>query len=183
MPRHIAIAYIDLLTCLLAVFFCFFIMMDDSPQAKGNVQDAARFIFEGTWSKDSASDVDIWLQQPDGSVTNYQKKVQGSVTLDVDDMGTMKVDVLRREVISVRSLTPGHYVANVMLYGRHDTAPPRVRLSLTSLMPYRVVAEQEVELSRSGDEFTLVSFDVDSTGKVSSVDTSTQVSLAKGMIK
>jgi uncharacterized protein YfaP (DUF2135 family) len=179
MPRHVALAYIDLLTCLLAVFFCFFIILDDS-KTKGNDTNVSRFLAEVTWSKDSRSDVDLWMKAPDGSLTFYKQKQNGSVSLDVDDRGMFSVDVVRREVISVKSLVPGHYVVNVMLYSNAEVKSDlKVRATVTCLIPFSVIAEKDFELNNTGQEMTVASFDVMPDGSVQNIDKDTQVILGK----
>lgn len=177
MPKHIALAYIDMLTCLFAIFIALFFLSSEEV-SKGNIKDVSQFIAEIDWSKDSNSDVDIWMKAPDGSVTSFrQTSHNNSISLDVDDLALAKVDIIRREVISVKTILPGHYIVNAMLYTKRDRDPVEVTGRLTKLQPFNIFYEEKFVLSRTSEEKTIVEFDVDPNGNVVNIQHGTHVSL------
>lgn len=181
MPKYIAVAYTDFLACLFALFAAFYLLSSDDT-SKGNLKDISQFIAEVTWNKDSGSDIDLWLKGPDGAITNFQHKKNGPISLDQDDLAVTPVDVMRREAISVRAIVPGHYVVSVMLYriSAKDNEGVPVTARVMKLQPFDIVIEKAIALKFSGEEQTIVSFDVDSDGKVFNVDDLGQVTLVGG---
>lgn len=187
MNRLTAIAYIDVLTVLMAWFL---IHANHQHPTEGNVTQKAEFVAILEWPESSTSDVDLWVRNPEGSITNFREKDVGLVSLDRDDLGNVGnlitgpdgkpiVATVRREEASVRAIIPGRFVVNVMLYALRDPPPIKAHVQIIKLNPYSVVAEREVELTTKGQERTIASFDVSADGSVAAVDTADEVSLAK----
>lgn len=180
MPRHIALAYIDLLACLFSIFIALFFLSSDDV-SKGNIRDVSQFIAEITWNKDSKDDVDIWMRDPTGAITNYKAPQNESVSLDLDDKGDITVDIIRREVISVKSIIPGHYVFNVVMFKKIDDATTQVIARFIKLQPFSIVNETKIDFSKTDEERTVIQFDLSPDGKIFNVDTTSQLSLVKDM--
>jgi len=178
MKKHISIAYIDLLTCLFALFLAFFVLMNDE-QAQGTVDDPSLFLASIEWPKESRNDVDLFVKDPYGTVLNFTKRETEIMTLDTDDVGSRAVDVVRREVASVKKLVPGRYVVNALFFKNNDGKPVNVKAQVLKLQGFAIVCEAEFVLVDDGQEKTVCSFVVDDAGKVVSVDKTSQESLVR----
>lgn len=176
---HIILSFADCLLCLFLVFAALFFASKLEAESKGNVTDPSIFLASIEWSKDSKADVDLFLLSPDGVVLNYLRKENEIAILDVDDKGDKEVDVLRREVASVKRLVSGRYVVNVLAYKLHGETV-NVKAQVLKLQGFSVVCEASIELSADGQERTICSFDVDERGQVVYVDRESQTSLVKG---
>lgn len=188
MNRLTAIAYIDVLTVLMA----WFLLHAQAHPTQGNVTDKAEFVAILEWPENSSSDVDLWVRNPAGTIVNFRNKDAGLVSLDRDDLGISGNSItgpdgksieapVRREQASIRAIMPGRHVVNVMLYALRDKPPIIAHVQIVKLNPYRVIAEREIDLTAVGEERTAASFDVASDGSVSDVDTIDEISLAKAI--
>lgn len=178
MKKHISIGYIDILTCLFALFLAFFVL-SETAKSTGNVDDPSLFLITLEWSKDSRADVDLFAKGPDGNVVNFLDQESTVMSLDTDDKGLKPVDVVRREVISVKKIMPGRFVVNGLMYKGKGEAVS-VKVSVVKLRGFSVVCEAEFVLGVDGEEKTVCSFDVDMAGNVIYVDSQMQRSLVKG---
>jgi hypothetical protein len=192
MNRQTSIAYIDLLTVLVALFAVVtgVLLSQNRELSKGNVTEKAEFLAVLEWDEGSKSDVDLWVRNPGGDVVNFRSRDRGLVSLDRDDMGSANNTVVgadgteisnqvRREMAVVRAIMPGQHLINVMLFSLRDKPPVSARVQIIKLNPYRVLLEREVVLTHTGEEQTVASFDVASDGTVDDVDTSAQIKLAE----
>ncbi len=192
MNRQTSIAYIDLLTVLVALFAVVtgVLLSQNRELSKGNVTEKAEFLAVLEWEEGSKSDVDLWVRNPGGDVVNFRSRDLGLVSLDRDDMGSANNTVIgadgaeianevRREMAVVRAIMPGQHLVNVMLFSLRDKPPVSARVQIIKLNPYRVLLEREVVLTHTGEEQTVASFDVASDGTVDDVDTSAQIKLAE----
>ncbi len=132
-----------------------------------------------TWSKDSASDVDLFVKGADGQVISLKRQESTIGSLDADDNGIKRVDVARREVISIKTLMPGRYTVNVLLYKNGDGHYVVAQGRATKMQPFSAICGKEVQLITNGQEQTICSFDVDTNGDVVLVDNDTQYGIAK----
>lgn len=191
MNRQTSIAYIDLLTVLLALFVTVtgILLSQNHQLSKGNITEKAEFISVLEWPENSKSDVDLWVRNPMGDVVNFRTKDKGLITLDRDDLGgrnnsvtaadgTTITNTVRRETAAIRAIMPGQHVVNVMLYALRDKPPIDAQVQIIKLNPYQVVLEKQVRLTQAGEEQTIASFDVRPDGSVDDVDSTDQVKLA-----
>ncbi len=176
---HIMLSLSDLLLCLFLVFAALFFASKLEAESKGNIQDPSTFLTSIEWNKGSRADVDLFLLSPDGVVLNFLRKENDIATLDMDDQGTREVDVIRREVASVKRLVPGRYVVNALAYKLHG-ATVNVKAQVLKLQGFAIVCETEFVLVDDGEERTFCTFDVDERGTVVYVDRTKQESLVKG---
>lgn len=195
MNKPTSIAYIDLLSALVAIFVVLFalVVSQQNQQSQGNVDEKAEFIIQMSWPDDSLSDVDLWAANPSGDIVYFRHKDLGLMTLNRDNLGNSKNKIIgangeeitdrsRNEMISIRGHSPGTYTCNVVLWGLRgrDTEVP-VKVQIFKLNPYQIVAEKEVLLTKEGQEITIAEFTVDEANNVLTVDTNKQVSLLKGV--
>lgn len=196
---HFKMSLIDLLLNISVTFVALFMlavisMNDPVKQKDHNADEQAKVMIVMTWDDNSADDLDLWLLTPEPAKIGYNAPNGAIANLERDDLGktndfTTEGHVkhyvhLNREVLTIRTLKPGHYVVNVEFYQRKpdpernntlSVGPVAAKVSLISLDPhYNELAYSEVALPEEGAERTAVSFDVDSQGNVRNVDTTTQ---------
>jgi hypothetical protein len=192
MNRQTSIAYIDLLTVLVALFVIVtgILLSQNRALSKGNVEEKAEFIAVLEWGENSRSDLDLWVRNPSGDVANFKNKDKGLITLDRDDLGVYNNSVVgangakisnnvRREMAAIRAIMPGKHVVNVMAYDLRDKPPVSAKVQILKLNPYQLVVEKELTFTHTGQEETVATFDVAADGAIAGVDTSTQVKLAE----
>lgn len=194
MNRRTSIAYIDVLSAIVAFFIMVtgLLMAANHELSKGNIVKKAEFVVILEWPENSKSDVDLWVRNPFGNVVSYKHKDVGLINLDRDDTGTANNSVIgpngttiystvRREIATIRGIMPGQHVVDVMLYALREQPPIIAKVQIIKLNPYSVVVEREVSLSETGEEKTIASFDVLPDGAVTNVNTITEISLSKSV--
>lgn len=184
-------AFVDMLAAMLATYAALFILsvMQIHPaESKPGVEMKAEFLVTLTWPQGNLDDIDLHLLLPDRKMVNFRAHDQGWALLDHDDIGVngfyfidgAPKQLEHKEVISIRAIVPGTYVANVHVY-RHNESyadmqsnpalPFPVHVKLTKLNPQvQDVSEVDVMLSSVGEQKTAFAFDVRANGDVS-VDT------------
>lgn len=194
MKGPVKIAYIDVLQCLLVVFFVVIIFsVVDENKSKGNVIDPSQIIAEMTWGDGSPSDVDLWMENPAGDIVYFNAREFGGMTLDTDNLGfnnyvkdtsgeIIKNDK-RREVISIRTPIAGTYTINVMLYGKRTGWAEKIKVHAFKINPYKEIVDKEVEINNSMEEATIVQFELDEKGDIVSVTTNPEPVSLFGKLK
>ena len=193
---HSNLAFVDLLFNLLVGFTSMFIIafLLINPVAKvGKIDPPVELLITAKWDDDSGNDVDMWVKGPSGRAVGYTNKDEGYIVLNRDDLGFANEAVnvggvktrLRSnvEATEIRGIVPGRYVVNVHLYRVASDATledgteyvsrgdEEVTLTLLDIKPYDEVAETKVKLVGSRAEMTAFVFEVDATGKVTSIST------------
>jgi hypothetical protein len=164
-----AFAAIDFLSCLLVVFVA--VALTSAPP---QVKTYGDFAVVMTWPM-SRNDVDLYVRDPGGRISDFANPQVGQMQLEHDDLGTASTSYARsklnQERTVVRSATPGQWVANVSLYSRHQgTAPIRVTVTLWDLrLEDHVVYTRTCDLTRKGDERTAFRFTVDHAGNAGGI--------------
>jgi len=175
---HIILSFADMLLCLFLVFAALFFASKLDAESQGKINDPSLFLASLEWSKKSRSDIDLFMRTPDGGIISFKTKQNDIASIDIYDVGTRKVDVVRREVISVKRLVAGRYTINGLMYTNREYTPEKVKASVLKLQGFQVLCEAEFELMGNGQEFTVCSFEIDDMGKVVSI-THEQESLIK----
>ena len=176
----------DLFCNMLLGFVCLFMfaMMMIAKEAKktGDVEVHAEFIITVTWPAESPDDVDTYVEDPIGSIVCFNRREQGLMHLDRDDLGHKNDEVLtpdgttiyneNREVVTVRGFLPGEYIVNVHMYHREAEydKPLVVTIRCDKINPFSQVAVQTVVLRFTGDEKTAFRFYVNKDGSVKSIN-------------
>lgn len=189
MNKQTSIAYIDLLTVLMAFFVLTtgLLMVVNQQQAKGHVEEKAEYMVILEWDDSSTSDVDLWIRNPAGDVMSFQHKDIGLMTLDRDDLGASGnsivvdgkriVDPTRREIAAIRGIIPGQFVVNVMLYNYRNNVEQAVpldvpvKVQIIRVNPYKEIINRGITLTSKGEEATVASFVVSLDGSVSELKT------------
>jgi hypothetical protein len=176
--------FLDMLFNMLLAFVAMFVMAFALSAAKSqseappeaNAKVRGEFLVELTWDDDSDDDVDLWVEGPDGRLVFFQKREDGHLFLDRDDVGRRNETIMtetgeqevrgNREVVTIRAPVPGEYVINVFAYALRPQRPVKCRVTVTRLRPWSTVAQREMDLSMNGDEKTAVRFRVAADGSV-----------------
>lgn len=166
--------FIDLLFNLLVGFvFLFFIAyILINPIAKqGIVTPPDKILITAKWDKESAADIDLWMQDPTGAVLSFQNKIIAGSHLEKDDLGTYN-DVVwingvrtisphNLETIHIQTLQPGTYSVSIHMYNmRNENKPHSVEITIRTLDPYREVIKKSVVLESQGQEVGIVEFTI-----------------------
>lgn len=180
-------AFLDLLFNTLLAFVGFFVISlllinekkENAPTAIKNVD----FMITVQWPYEFNDDVDTYVVDPLNNITCFNRREDGLMHLDRDDIGNIndfvtlpngkKVEYKEnREIVSIRGIVSGEYIVNVHLYSRRSEgskgAVP-VNIRLEKMNPYKLVSFRDVKLETSGSEVTVFRFGVDAGGNISYV--------------
>jgi hypothetical protein len=164
-----AFAAIDFLSCLLVVFVA--VALTSSPPQVKTYGDYAVVI---TWPK-GQNDVDLYLRDPGGETSYFEKPQVASMQLEHDDLGTARTSydhaTQHQERTVVRSAAPGQWIANISLYSRDPGSNPiPVAITLWDLRGNdRAVYSDTRALSRQGEEKTAFRFTIDNSGNAGGI--------------
>ena len=182
---HTNMAFLDLLfntlLCFAALFSLAFVMINPSKKNK-TVDAKAEFLITVTWPSDIDDDVDTYVEDPNGNLVAFNRREQGLMHLDRDDVG-FSSDRLQtpfgiveykqnREMVSLRGIVPGEYVVNVHMYTKRSEEEKEtpVTILLEKINPYRVVTGSNVILKQKGDEKTAFRFVLNDAGEVTNIN-------------
>ena len=182
---HTNMACLDLLfntlLCFAALFSLAFVMINPSKKNK-TVDAKAEFLITVTWPSDIDDDVDTYVEDPNGNLVAFNRREQGLMHLDRDDVG-FSSDRLQtpfgiveykqnREMVSLRGIVPGEYVVNVHMYTKRSEEEKEtpVTILLEKINPYRVVTGSNVILKQKGDEKTAFRFVLNDEGEVTNIN-------------
>ncbi|MFM7698306.1 MAG: hypothetical protein ACKO5X_06690 [Limnohabitans sp.] len=185
--------YDMLFNMLIAFVFCFIIaLLAMNPKATktGDIPAKAEFIITLSWPDMDPNDLDLWVQSPSGESAWFRNREVDLMYLDRDDRGTSNntimvngrkvINPLRQEVVTIRSIVPGEYVANAHYYETKDIdssdpragQPVEVNISIIKVNPKaEVVFYGQATLEGRGKEITLARFTVTPDGSVDNVNT------------
>ncbi len=177
-------AFTDLLfNALLGFAFMFviaFALMAE-PTEGGNVESKAEILVTVRWEDRHPDDVDTLVEDPKGNLVWYHNRDAGLMHLDRDDRGLFQDRIvlngeeisnpLNQETVTLRALTPGEYVVNVLHYQANYAEPLPVSIKVEKLNPeVELVYYGKRALQGAGDEQTAVRFTVSASGAVAGVN-------------
>jgi len=179
-------AFLDLLFNSLlgfvALFFLAFILINPKVVSDAKVKAKAEFMITIEWAEESLDDVDAYLEDPLGNLVFFNRREDGLMHLDRDDLGARSDYIYtedgnwivvkdNREIITIRGIIPGEYVMNIHMYKKRDSTPTKVKVRIEKLNPQvRNVAQREVTLMANGDEKTIARFTLDKEGDVTNTN-------------
>jgi len=181
---HSTTAMLDLLFNTLLVFAAFFmlafLLINPKDRQKKNTEAKADMLITVTWSNDSRDDVDMYVEDPIGKLVYFQRKEDGLMHLDRDDLGYDNDRIVtpmgvfeykeNREIVALRGVFPGEYVVNVHMYSKRTSGPTEVTIILEKVNPFlKLCASKTVVLINRGDEETAFRFTVNKEGEVTKV--------------
>lgn len=173
-------SFLDLLFNTLLGFFMLFaiaLMMVNPPAKNGDIDLKAEILVTMEWPKGGKDDVDIFFMTPDKEVVFYGHQNGKSASLDRDDQGarndtfllsdgTRQVIEDNWEHITVRRAMAGKYTVNIYMFSKRDKTPTPVTVKIEKLNPYQLLYATTIELKRDRQEETVLTFKLDSNGKV-----------------
>ena len=176
---HTNMAFLDLLfntlLCFAALFCLAFILINPSKKNK-TVEAKAEFMITIIWPADMDDDVDTYVEDPEGNLVAFNRREQGLMHLDRDDVGFSSDRIQtsfgvveykeNREIVSLRGIVPGEYVVNVHMYTKREDKETPVTILLENINPFKLVTARNVVLVQQGDEKTAFRFTLDDEGKV-----------------
>jgi hypothetical protein len=185
-----ALSFQDMLMAMIAIYAFLFMVayaLIKPAEQKPGVHMKAEYMLTLEWPSGNLDDVDLHLQLPDRKMVNFRNREIEHAMLDHDDLGTNGVYVGKdgkpariddhQEMITLRAVVPGRYVANLHVYRVNgDTAtwrsepklPFQAKVRLVKLNPQaQEVASAAVLLSREGEQKTAFAFTIADNGDVS----------------
>lgn len=181
------VAFTDLLFNVLVGFVFLFVIafiLINPIAKKSNIIVPAEYMIVLTWPDENDDDIDIWMRDPNGEIIGYQKKDNGVMHLDRDDIGSAndKMDIdgqsvtikLNREVVTLRGILPGEYNISIHYYRRNtqDDSRVPVTVEVSKINPYSVVYKQTQEFTTQGQGINYYKFTVRPDGNFENVTTS-----------
>lgn len=170
-----SIAFLDLLFNILlafvAFFMCAFLLVNPKVKQEKNVEAKAEMIITVTWPRECEDDVDTYVEEPTGKLVYFQRKEDGLMHLDRDDLGHANDKIItpsgtyeyneNREMVTLRGLIPGEYTVNVHMYSKRGKKPVEVTIILEKINPsLKLCASKTVTLTKNGDERTAFRFTI-----------------------
>lgn len=188
-------SFLDLLFNSLLAFVAFFVLslllINEESEKKTSTEMKIEFMVTVTWPYEQDNDIDTYIVDPMEHVVSFNRREDGLMHLDRDDLGT-KNDMLvlpngskfeykeNREIISIRGIVPGEYIVNVHMFTkRTGTKNNPVTVKLEKMNPYKLVVSKDLILENGGDEKTVFRFKINKDGDVVSVNDGPQRKLIK----
>jgi len=172
----------NMLLLFVALFVIAFIAMRIKIEKSKKIDAKAEFMITISWDKECGDDVDSYAEDPLGNLVFFRRREEGLMHLDRDDLGKRN-DRIRdsfgniieikenQEIITIRGIIPGEYVATVHMYRKISKEPTKVNIHLQKLNPeVRTVRQKTVVLETHGDEKTAFRFTIDKDGDVTAVN-------------
>ena len=164
----------------LTFFFVLAVMFMNPMAKKGIIDPKAEYIITLAWEDNSPDDIDLWVEDPKGSVVWFRNREADLVHLDRDDRGMLndtlevggrKLDnPLNQEVVTIRGVVPGEYVVNVFYYATETNNPVHATLRVDRVNPVLKVAYYDkIELAKKGDEKTALRFTLNPDGEIANI--------------
>ena len=129
-------------------------------------------IVELRWPNELDSDIDLWVQAPGDVPVGYSNKGGDVFNLLRDDLGHSRdAAEVNYEVAFSRGRPSGEYTVNLHLYKNNAKVLPVpakiiVSMKATPESPMRKLAERSIELSRLGEETTVLRFSLNEGGRL-----------------
>lgn len=186
----------DLLFNLLVGFVFLFIvafLLINPPTKKEEAPKKAEYLIIIEWDTVSNDDVDLWVQDPEGTTVSFTRKEGGLLNLEKDDLGVSNdswinprgervVIPINREVVTMRGIKPGRYKVAAHIYStrrkfeRVNNQPVEVEdkrtiiATLVKINPYGEKYRVSKKYQERGQVVTLFNFELDESGKITAID-------------
>lgn len=170
-------AWLDMLiAALFGVTFLFIAVLTAITKKAEQAAEAkplGNLVIMISWPKEDDDDVDLWVMGPgEPHAVGYSAKSGVNLDLLRDDLGSYGDQTpFNFETTISRGLIPGNYIVNVHCY--RCTAPFPIPVTLEvdlndgrNSSPTRQIIALTGELSRQGEERTLVRFTLDKDGSI-----------------
>lgn len=165
----------------LTFFFVLAVMFMNPMAKKGIIDPKAEYIITLSWPDNSPDDLDLWVEDPKGSIIWFRNREAGLVHLDRDDRGmlndTLEIDgrklsnPLNQEVVTIRGIVPGEYVVNVHYYATETEKPVTATVRVDRVNPVlKVIYYDKVVVDKKGEEKTALRFTLNPDGEILNLD-------------
>jgi len=114
------------LICILVSIPYLMLLINPKAIPDVNVKKEANYIITMTWPSSTDCDVDMWVKDPTERIVSFQKKSDGLMSIERDDLGTTSDQIWHegkliksdenREIWTLRGKLDGNYVVNAHLY-------------------------------------------------------------------
>lgn len=180
------ITFLDFLSCLTMLFFLLFILaiLQVNTKGKPTIETLGTVAVVATWPEKQRSDVDLWMQNPNGVIAYFANPADGLMFLEHDDLAYYKVKGEKQhyERMIIQQAINGEYTVNLMLYrmDSDSSAPVRVTVTLWRLRGNdRVITTVHLTLDRTGQEKTAFRFSLNDAGQIDHINHLQKVLLGK----
>lgn len=173
------------LLIFLILFILAYVQISLQQQEEKKIDTSGVLLIVVQWDDNLSDDVDTYVADPDGHLVFYQRKDDGLMHLERDDLGrsndtiTMpdgtKVTLEKNEErVVIRGIVPGEYVVNVHMYARnppYSGTPAEVTVTLYSLKGNDTkIVEKVVQLTYMWEEKTAFRFRLSPDGQVTDIN-------------
>ena len=188
-PYGFGLSFQDMLMAMIAVYAFLFLIayaLIRPAEAKPGVQMKAEYLVSMEWPDDNLDDIDLHLLLPDQKMVDFKNREVEHAMLDHDDVGTNgvyrgpdgRLTRIRehKEIVTLRAIVPGTYVANIHVYRVAPDAPDRragtylpfpAKVRLIKLNPrFEELAVADVMLTHLGEQKTAFEFTIHDNGDV-----------------
>lgn len=176
------IAYLDLLVNLLFVFVVLVALtltLVKPSAGKPTIETLGTVAVVMTWPEADNSDIDLWVQAPDGQIAYFGNPSITGLFLEHDDLAYFKVAGEKRhyERMIVQQSSNGEYVVNSMLYRKGDPTENRDRIIPITITLWRLRGNDEVITTKhltllvTGEEKTAFRFTLNKASEISGINT------------
>lgn len=166
---------------LMILFVLSFLLITVEDKKSQNTESKAEFIITMTWDDDSATDMDLWVEDGYGNLVGFRRREQGFLHLEQDDTGkfsdtftteqgetfTIKKNI---EHVYIRGILPTEFVINCHAWSWHEPKPMEVVIKLEKMNAFSLVHIKKMKFTHHGEEQTAFRFSVNLEGEVFNIN-------------
>jgi hypothetical protein len=136
-------------------------------QEESNVSKKGEFIIQADWSRERNEDIDLWLRNPDDSVTWFRNKETNISMAYRMETGEITPNP-NQEIITIRGIHAGEYVLNIHNYRElKGNEPVIVTVTIIKLNPKaELMLKKEILITEKWEQITVTRFIIGSDGSV-----------------
>ena len=169
---------LNVLVGFIILFALAFLSMQQKHQQEAKIQSKAEFVITVEWPYQINDDVDSYMEDPAGNICFFNRREEGLMHLDRDDLGysndTFKLadgttyEVKEnKKILTIRGIIPGEYTVNAHMFSKRSKNVTEVTVKLDKLNPQvRTLAIKKIKLHKSGEEQTAFRFSLNAKGEV-----------------
>ena len=158
-------------------------LMVVNPKAKKDsvVKLKSNIMIEAEWDGELESDVDLFIQLPNGKIVFYNNRDVPGAQLSRDDRGSVSdkvvmpdgsVKIIKEnwEHAFISKTLPGWYTVNVVLFNNRDKQTIPVKVKIQKFKPYELMYDNTINLIRSRQEKTVIRFKLNENGDIMDIN-------------
>ena len=177
------LAFNDLLFNVLIGFVMLFViafLLINPIAKKADIPIKAEFIIVLEWDKESATDLDLWVQRAGDKSVGFSNRETAPLHLDRDDLGTTNDKVVvdgktiflktNRETTTIRGMIPGDYFVSVHAYHlKNNEVEVNYTITVIKVNPFRQLYSIPGKITTNREIQQTPAFTVDADGRVRSI--------------